>query len=79
MHSHWHAARNVAAAAEVASELGNVREVADLTRRAAMLYLEAGRGQPASDVYAKGARAIEERDSKVRVYLRPPGYSSQQC
>lgn len=43
-------------AAALAKELGHWNEVSDHYRRAAELYNECGRSQPASDALAKGAR-----------------------
>lgn len=43
-------------AAALAVELSIWSEVADFYRRAAELYNECGRSQPASDALAKGAR-----------------------
>lgn len=52
----WDAAKHMESAAALAKDLSNWKEVADFYRKAAELYMECGRPQPASDALAKGAR-----------------------
>lgn len=68
--SPWDAAKHMQSAASMAKELRAWREVADLYRRASVLYIECGRAQPASDALAAGARALEEEvpDEAVQLY-----------
>ncbi|KAG9133132.1 hypothetical protein Leryth_026797 [Lithospermum erythrorhizon] len=53
--SPWDAAKHMESAAALAKELKNWTEVADFYKRAAELYTECGRGQPASDALARAA------------------------
>ncbi|GJW06778.1 gamma-soluble NSF attachment protein [Tanacetum coccineum] len=66
----WDAAKHMESAAALAMELSIWNEVADFYKRAAELYNECGRSQPASDALAKGARALEDAqpDQAIAMY-----------
>ncbi|KAL6546264.1 hypothetical protein OROMI_021985 [Orobanche minor] len=68
--SPWDAAKHMESAGAIAKEMGNWKEVSDFYRRASELYVECGRGQPASDALAKGARALEDTspDEAIQLY-----------
>ncbi|GAA0156291.1 membrane traffic protein [Lithospermum erythrorhizon] len=68
--SPWDAAKHMESAAALAKELRNWTEVADLYQRAAELYIECGRAQPASDALAKAASALEDAmpDKAIKLY-----------
>ncbi|CAM8927153.1 unnamed protein product [Rhodiola kirilowii] len=68
--SPWDAAKHMEAAAALAKDLGNWREVADFYRRASELYMECSRPQPASDALGKGARALTDAapDEAIQMY-----------
>ncbi|PWA94593.1 NSF attachment protein [Artemisia annua] len=68
--SSWDAAKHMESAAALAMELSIWNEVADFYKRAAELYNECGRSQPASDALAKGARALEDAqpDQAIAMY-----------
>uniref|UniRef100_A0A7N0V8M1 Gamma-soluble NSF attachment protein n=1 Tax=Kalanchoe fedtschenkoi TaxID=63787 RepID=A0A7N0V8M1_KALFE len=69
--SPWDAAKHMEAAAALARELSNWREVADFYGRASELYMQCSRPQPASDALGKGARALTEAapDEAIQMYI----------
>ncbi|XVE91055.1 hypothetical protein DITRI_Ditri20bG0125500 [Diplodiscus trichospermus] len=68
--SPWDAAKHMESAAALAKELLNWTEVIDFYRRASELYMQCDRAQPASDSFAKAARAVEDAlpDDAIKLY-----------
>ncbi|KAK9056012.1 hypothetical protein SSX86_027099 [Deinandra increscens subsp. villosa] len=73
--SSWDAAKHMESAAALAVELSIWGEVADFYKRAAELYNECGRAQPASDALAKGARALEDAKPEEAIAMYTDAFS----
>lgn len=63
--SAWHAAKHLETCGDISKSLNELPEVAQFYKRAALLYVEAGRGPTGGDCLARGAKVLEDSDPAV--------------
>ena len=61
----WHAAKHLEAAAQQAKALGELRTCADLARRAAGHYVDAGKASTGAEALGRAARWLEDSDPSL--------------